>query len=170
MFLSFISIFVFKSDLFITIILCFWLVFFIKFLSSCVSFSLLFSTRRIKSAFSIAFFDFSTPICSTISFVSLIPAVSMRFRFIPSRVRFASTMSLVVPGILVTMAFSSCISLFRILLFPTLGRPTIAIFIPFVINLLFLEFSIIWFKSCSMVFISCFILLVVISSMSWYSG
>ena len=123
MFVSFRSIFVFRSVLFITIILCLFFVSSRSCLSSCVSFSLLFKTSSTRSEFSSAFFDFFTPSCSTISFVSLIPAVSIRLSGIPSRVRLASTMSLVVPGIFVTIAFSSLISLFKILLFPTFDQP-----------------------------------------------
>ena len=139
-------------------------------LSSFVNSSPLFKINSTKSAFSKTSFDFSTPIFSTMSSVSLIPAVSMRFRVIPFRLNDASTMSLVVPGIFVTIALFSSISLFKILLFPTFGLPIIATFIPFFISLLFSEFFIILFKSFSMSTISFFILSMVTSSISSYSG
>ena len=132
MFSSCISKFVSRSVLFTTMILFLSFDISRSFLSSSVNFSLLFSTSNTKSAFSRACFDFSTPIFSTISSVSLIPAVSIRFNVIPFRFNDASTMSLVVPGMFVTIAFSSSISLFKILLFPTFGLPIIATFIPVV--------------------------------------
>ena len=170
MFSSFRFRFVFRSDLLATMILFLFFDISSNFLSSSVRGSLLFNTSNTKSACCKACFDFSTPIFSTISSVSLIPAVSIRFKVIPFRLRWASTISLVVPGMFVTIAFSSSISLFRILLFPTFGLPIIATFIPDVKSLLVFEFSIILFKSLSMVSISFSIVFVVISSMSWYSG
>lgn len=135
-------------------------------LSSFVNGSLLLRTNKTKSACSRAFFDFFTPSCSTISFVSLIPAVSIRFKVKPFKFREASTISLVVPGILVTIAFSSSISLFKILLFPTFGLPIIVTLIPVFNSLLFWEFSIILVKSFSILLISFLISFIVICSIS----
>ena len=60
-----------------------------------------------KSADSIDSLDFCTPIFSTISSVSLIPAVSTIFRGIPLIFTNSSITSLVVPGISVTIALFS---------------------------------------------------------------
>lgn len=163
---KFISSFLSKSLLFTTIILNLFLESSNNFSSSFVNFSLLFKTNKIKSDFSIISFDFSTPIFSTMSSVSLIPAVSIRFNVIPSMFNPASTMSLVVPGISVTIALSSSINLFKMLLFPTLGRPIIATFIPFVKSLLTFEFSINLSKLCSMVINSFFNFSIVNTSIS----
>ena len=64
-------------------------------------------TSKTKSDFSISCFDFFTPIFSTISSVSLIPAVSTRIRGIPFILITSSIISLVVPGTWVTIALSS---------------------------------------------------------------
>ncbi len=71
-----------------------------------------------------------TPICSTRLSVSLIPAVSISFKGIPFRLMVPSTISLVVPSISVTMAFSSSKRVFKRLLLPTFGFPMIPILIP----------------------------------------
>ena len=86
---------------------------------------------------------FSTPIFSTTLSVSLIPAVSIKFITIPSKVIFPSTISLVVPSISVTIAFSSSIKAFNKLLFPTFGLPIIPILIPSLIIFPSVEFFII---------------------------
>ena len=78
----------------------------------------------------ISSFDFSTPIFSTISSVFLIPAVSTSNSGIPFIFITSSIISLVVPGIWVTMALSSLNKEFNILDFPTFGLPIIAVFIP----------------------------------------
>lgn len=87
-------------------------------------------TSKTKSAFSISCFDFFTPIFSTISSVSLIPAVSTRISGIPFIFIISSMTSLVVPGILVTIALSSFNKEFKIVDFPTFVFPTITVFIP----------------------------------------
>ena len=73
----------------------------------------------IKSLLFIISLLFSTPSFSTTLFVSLIPAVSIKFSVTPFIVMFPSTMSLVVPSISVTIALSSFISKFNKLLLPT---------------------------------------------------
>ena len=78
--------------------------------SSAVNFSLLFKTNKTSSASLISFFDFSTPIASTMSSVSRIPAVSIKFNVNPPILIYPSTVSRVVPAIFVTMAFSSRIN------------------------------------------------------------
>ena len=113
------------SIIFLTFILL------IKSISSFVISSLLLSTYIAKSTWFTISFDLSTPIFSTISSVSLIPAVSIKFSFIPSNVIDPSTISLVVPAIFVTIAFCSSNKWFSILLFPTFGLPIIATSIPF---------------------------------------
>ncbi len=55
---------------------------------------------------------------------------------IPPNEIFPSTISLVVPGISVTIALLSSSNLFNILLLPTLGLPIITVFIPLVSILL----------------------------------
>ena len=92
-----------------------------------VSGSELLSTRRTKSASSRAFLERSTPIFSTTSSVSRIPAVSINLRGTPLILTYSSITSRVVPSISVTMAFSSRRRLLRRLDFPTLGRPMIAV-------------------------------------------
>ena len=67
---------------------------------------MLLSTKITKSASSICFKDLSTPYFSTISSVSLIPAVSIKLNVTPSIKTLPSTKSLVVPGIFVTIALS----------------------------------------------------------------
>ncbi|CIV70182.1 Uncharacterised protein [Streptococcus pneumoniae] len=99
-------------------------------LSCAVSGSLAFSTSRTKSASLRAFFERSTPICSTMSSVSRIPAVSINLRGTPLMLTYSSMTSRVVPAISVTIALSSRKRLLRRLDFPTLGRPMIAVEIP----------------------------------------
>ena len=74
--------------------------------------------------------DLSIPMRSTVSSDSLIPAVSTRRTGMPLIWAFSSTVSLVVPGIFVTMLRSSPIKIFIREDFPTLGFPTIAVRIP----------------------------------------
>ena len=76
----------------------------------------------------------SIPIDSTISSVSLIPAVSTKFKVIPPKLSLASIKSLVVPDISVTIALSSSSRAFNKLDLPTFGLPTIAVLIPSLIN------------------------------------
>lgn len=64
-------------------------------------------TITIKSALVNDSLDLSTPIFSTISSVSLIPAVSTIFKGIPFMFTNSSITSLVVPGISVTIALFS---------------------------------------------------------------
>ena len=90
---------------------------------------------NIMSAASAHFLDFSTPIFSTLSPVSLIPAVSTILTGIPPRFMYSSTVSLVVPGMSVTMALSSIKSRFKSELFPTLGLPRITASTPSLIIL-----------------------------------
>ena len=127
------SIFVGKSILFKTIILVLFLINSNKYLSSSVNCSLLFRISIIRSLFSITSLLLFTPICSTISFVSLIPAVSIRWIGMLSIWIVPSTISLVVPAILVTIALFSSKSVFSKLLFPTFGLPIRHTFIPSVI-------------------------------------
>ncbi len=87
-----------------------------------------------------AFFAFSTPIFSTLSRLSRIPAVSRIFTFMPSSIKLSFKTSLVVPGISVTIALSSLRSAFIKEDFPTFVSPANAILIPSVIYLLFSEF------------------------------
>jgi len=82
---------------------------------------------------------------STRSFVFLIPAVSIILHTMPFRINLPSTISLVVPSISVTIAFSSSRRVFNKLLFPTFGFPIIPILIPSFINLPFSAFFIIFF-------------------------
>jgi hypothetical protein len=67
------------------------------------------------------------------SFVSLIPAVSLILSKIPSILIVPSTMSLVVPAISVTIALSCSSKALSKLLLPTFGLPTITVLIPFLI-------------------------------------
>ena len=92
--------------------------------------SLALRTRRTRSASLRAFFERSTPICSTMSSVSRIPAVSTNLRGTPLMLTYSSMTSRVVPSISVTMAFSSRRRLLRRLDLPTFGRPMIAVEIP----------------------------------------
>ena len=100
------------------------------FLSSSDNSSLLFNTNITRSASGIKLRLFSTPIFSTISSVSRIPAVSIIFKDTPLIVMLPSTVSLVVPSISVTIAFSVSSKQFNKLLFPTFGLPIKATLIP----------------------------------------
>ena len=104
------------------------------------------------------------------SVVFLIPAVSIKSNIIPFITIVPSTVSLVVPSISVTIAFSSCNKLFSRLLLPTFGLPIIAVFIPSFIIFPFSLSFIIFFISFSTIFIFSFISLYVTSSISSYSG
>jgi len=70
------------------------------------------------------------PISSTLSFGFLIPAVSITLKRMPSITNGSSIVSLVVPGISVTIALSLSRSLFSKLDLPTLGFPVIIICAP----------------------------------------
>ena len=139
---SFSSIFEFKSDLFNKIIDFFP---FIKFNISISSSSKSLELSKIaiiKSASLACFIDFSTPIFSTSSDASLIPAVSTKFNGIPLIVTNSSIVSLVVPAISVTIALSSLRIAFKSEDFPAFGFPIIAVFIPsFIIFPLSNDFS-----------------------------
>ena len=87
-------------------------------------------TQRIISALLIYSRARSTPRASTVSCVSRIPAVSIRRNEIPSMVIYSSMLSLVVPGISVTIARFSRKRAFIRLDLPALGRPTITVVIP----------------------------------------
>lgn len=78
----------------------------------------------------IALIERSIPIDSTLSSVFLIPAVSIILKGIPLISYSPSTISLVVPAISVTIAFSLFKSKFKIDDFPVLGWPTNATLIP----------------------------------------
>ena len=102
----------------------------IRFRSSGVRRTVPSTIRRMSSACSMACRERSTPIRSMGSSVSRRPAVSMRRRVtLPSSTR-SSTVSLVVPGISVTMARSYPASAFNREDLPALGRPTMAQGIP----------------------------------------
>ena len=88
------------------------------------------STASISAADSRHFLALSTPIFSTVSSVSLIPAVSVSTRGIPPILAYSSILSLVVPGISVTIALCSFKSIFMMLDFPAFGLPIIAVFRP----------------------------------------
>ena len=64
-------------------------------------------TNRIRSALSKACCALCTPICSTLSRVCLIPAVSVRCKRTPPTLTVSLRVSLVVPSISVTIALSS---------------------------------------------------------------
>ena len=164
--LELIFIFFSKSFLFITIILSLSFVFSNISSSSFVRLSLLFNTTITKSASSIIDRLFSTPNFSTISSVERIPAVSIIFNKIPSKYISPSTMSRVVPAISVTIAFSCSSNLFKMLLFPTLGRPIITVFIPSLIKVEFLDSLITFFKSSFITFNSFSIFSFVTTSIS----
>ena len=89
------------------------------------------NSARIRSASSTAFFDRSTPSCSTRSSVSCRPAVSMRRSSTPPTVAFSSTVSRVVPAMSVTMARSKPTSAFKSELLPAFGAPMMAVATPF---------------------------------------
>ena len=101
-----------------------------KRISSSCNVSLWFNNNKTKSASFNALRLRSTPIFSTTSSVSRIPAVSINCKGTPRTLTYSSIVSLVVPAISVTIAFSSLNSTFNKLDFPTFGRPTIAVFNP----------------------------------------
>ena len=109
------------------------------------------------------------PIFSTSSLAFLIPAVSISFRGTPSKFIVSSTVSLVVPGMSVTIARSSFKMLLRREDFPTFGFPTIAVRIPsfiiFPVSAVDKTLSILFFISFNLIFIS-----FTVSSGSSYSG
>ena len=102
--------------------------------SNCLSWSvrgsLALRTKRTKSASCRAFLERSTPICSTRSSVSRMPAVSMSLSGTPLILTYSSITSRVVPSISVTIALSSRRRLLSRLDLPTLGRPMIAVEMP----------------------------------------
>ena len=104
-------------------------------MSSSVRLSEASSIMNIISAFSAHFLDFSTPILSTVSPVSLMPAVSTIFTGMPPRFIYSSTVSLVVPGMSVTMALSSISRRLSSELLPTLGFPSITASTPSLMTL-----------------------------------
>ena len=71
-----------------------------------------------------------TPVISTLSSVSRIPAVSTILSVIPSIVTDSSNVSLVVPAMSVTIALSSPKRAFKKEDFPAFGLPTIQVRIP----------------------------------------
>ena len=73
---------------------------------------------------------FLIPISSIGLLVFLIPAVSIKLISILLSLMVPSTISLVVPGTSVTIAFSSSNKVFRRLLFPTFVLPIIPTLIP----------------------------------------
>src|SRR5699024_5774578 len=89
--------------------------------------SLLFNTNNIKSASPNAFLERSTPMRSTMSSVSRIPAVSTNRNGTPLTLTYSSNVSRVVPGTSVTIALLSCIRLLSIEDLPTFGLPTITV-------------------------------------------
>ena len=86
--------------------------------------------KRTRSAALAAWRDRSTPIFSTVSVVSLMPAVSSTLTGIPLTTRVDSITSRVVPGKGVTIARSLLLQALSKLDLPTLGQPTIATFKP----------------------------------------
>ena len=98
-----------------------------SFLSSSVNASLWLNTKSTRSASVNALRLRSTPIRSTISSVSRIPAVSINRKGTPLTLTYSSITSRVVPATSVTMAFSSLRSTFSKLDLPTFGRPIIAV-------------------------------------------
>ena len=93
------------------------------------------TTYKIRSASAAYFLARSTPIFSTTSCVSWIPAVSIIFRLIPCRLILSCRASLVVPAISVTIALSSPSNILSRDDFPALGLPTITVDIPSLISL-----------------------------------
>ena len=87
-------------------------------------------TEMMICAFSMARRLRSTPICSITSFVSRIPAVSMRRKRMPSMTSVSSIVSRVVPWMSLTIARCSPKSAFRRVDLPTFGEPMIATEIP----------------------------------------
>ena len=85
---------------------------------------------KTKSHSSIAFLDLIIPWFSIISSDSLIPAVSLKNKVTPLIIIEPSTISLVVPGIAVTIALSSFNNAFNKDDLPAFGLPTIAILTP----------------------------------------
>ena len=164
------SISFFKSFLFIIIITFLFFSSFNISLSSFVNFLLPSNIAISKSASSIICLLLSTPIFSTMSFVSLMPAVSIRFIVIPFIIMFPSIMSRVVPSMSVTIAFSVPISLFNKLLFPTFGFPIIPMFIPSLIIFPFSDSFKILFNSSFISFMLFFNSSLVIIIASSYSG
>ena len=138
--------------------------------SSSVKGSLLFNTKRIKSASLNALRERSTPIFSTISSVSRIPAVSTSLNGTPRTLTYSSNTSRVVPATSVTMALLSWIRLFSIEDLPTFGLPTITVDNPSLIILPWVPVSNNWSISF-LIFLDCASKnSVVASSTSSYSG
>ena len=123
-----------------------------------------------RSAFSIISLDFPIPIDSILSSDSLIPAVSIMWSNNPSRLISPSTISLVVPGISVTIALSSFNNAFKREDLPTLGFPTSATLTPSRIKLALVASF--FYKSNSLIilFTFSFNVVLVTTSISSYSG
>ena len=88
------------------------------------------TTYRIRSASSAICLALPTPIFSTTSSVSRIPAVSITRSVIPFREMYSSRISLVVPSISVTIARSSPTRKLRREDLPAFGLPRITVLIP----------------------------------------
>ena len=88
------------------------------------------TTYIIRSASFVYFFAFSTPIFSIISSALRMPAVSITCKLISWSLIFSSIISLVVPAISVTIAFSSPANIFNKEDLPAFGFPTITVFTP----------------------------------------
>ena len=88
------------------------------------------ATNITKSLFSASSFALFTPICSTTSSESLMPAVSIKLRKTPFKLMLSSRVSLVVPSISVTIALSSPRSKFNKEDFPAFGLPKITVLTP----------------------------------------
>ena len=87
-------------------------------------------TQTRRSASAIDLIDWFTPMHSTSSSVSRMPAVSMILIGIPLWIKVSSILSLVVPGTGVTIALSSFKSALSKDDLPTLGRPIMAVLMP----------------------------------------
>ena len=99
-------------------------------LSSLSSGFVMSNTASTRSASSILLFASSTPMLSTRSSVSLIPAVSARRSIISPTVTVSSITSRVVPATSVTIERSAPLNIFISVDFPTFGLPTITVSIP----------------------------------------
>ena len=89
------------------------------------------NTARISCAVPMRSIIRCTPMFSTVSSVSLMPAQSANFSIISPSCTVSSTISRVVPSISVTMLFCTPVSRFISVDFPALGFPTMAVAMPF---------------------------------------
>ena len=112
--------------------------------------SIIYIIKSASIAKSLAFF---TPILSTTSLVSLIPAVSIIFKLIPSIFICSSNVSLVVPAISVTIALSVPTTALRNEDLPAFGLPNITVLIPSDITLPLSEALISLFNSSIIFFV-----------------